>query len=233
VRGLPSLELGPWFPTGRELSVGALLVTIALLAWWYSASRAPEDVVATDSQRRPDYVVENLNGVIMGARGRPARLLATPLLRHYPDDDSSEVEMPVMTVFSDDAPPWVINSERGWISADGDELLLQGAVRAQRASAPNLEPVVLVSSEMLVLPEVDYAETDRFAELERGDDWVTAMDGMQVWFGEQMRVKLFGRNRTRLARERNLGDGPADDAGSNPESGPDDAAADPTPTRTD
>ena len=231
--GLPSLQLRPLFPTRRELIVGGLLVAIALLAWWYSASRAPETAVATDTQRRPDYVVENLSGVTMGTNGRPARLLATPLLRHYPDDQSSEVETPVMTVFSEDAPPWVISSERGWISADGDELLLQGAVRAERASAPDLAPMVLVSSEMLVLPEADYAETDRFAELERGDDWVTATDGMQVWFGEQMRVKLFGRNRTRLAPGRSLRDGPAADAGGNPDSGPDDAAADPTPTSAD
>ena len=209
------------------------MVAIALLAWWYSASRAPETAVSTDRQRRPDYVVENLSGVTMGVNGRPARLLATPLLRHYPDDQSSEVETPVMTVFSEDAPPWVIRSERGWISADGDELLLQGAVRAERASAPNLAPMVLVSSEMLVLPDADYAETDRFAELERGDDWVTAKDGMQVWFGEQMRVKLFGRNRTRLASGRDLGDGPGTDAGGNPDSGPGDAAADPTPAGAD
>ena len=229
----PSLELGSLFPTRRELIVGGSLVAIALLAWWYSASRAPETAVATNAQRRPDYVVENLAGVTMGATGRPARLLATPLLQHYPDDESSEVETPVMTVFSEDAPPWVIRSERGWISADGDELLLQGAVRAERASAPDLAPMVLVSSEMLVLPDVDYAETDRFAELERGDDWVTAKDGMQVWFGEQMRVKLFGRNRTRLAPSRTVEDGPGDDAGGNPEIDPDHAAADPTPTSAD
>jgi lipopolysaccharide export system protein LptC len=227
------LQLRPLFPTRRELSVGGLLVAIALLAWWYSATRTPESAVATDTQRRPDFVVENLTGVTMGMNGRPARLLATPLLRHYPDDQSSEMETPVMTVFSEDAPPWIISSERGWISADGDELLLQGAVRAERASAPGLAPMVLLSSEMLVLPEVDYAETDRFAELERGDDWVTARDGMQVWFGEQMRVKLFGRNRTRLAPGRKLGDGSDDDAGGNPDNGPDDAVADPTPTRAD
>jgi lipopolysaccharide export system protein LptC len=238
----PSFELGPLFPTRRESIIGGLLVAIALLAWWYSTSRAPETVVAADTQRRPDFVVENLTGLTMGTNGRPARLLATPLLRHYPDDGSSEVETPVITVFSEDAPPWVISSERGWISADGDELLLQGAVRAERASAPDLAPMVLVSSEMLVLPDVDYAETDRFAELERGDDWVTAKDGMQVWFGEQMRVRLFGRNRTLLAPDSDVGGGPdpeaagtpisdpASDPNGKPSSDPDDAAADPTQT---
>ncbi|MGB5736867.1 MAG: LPS export ABC transporter periplasmic protein LptC [Thiohalocapsa sp.] len=207
-------------PTRRELITGTLLATIALLAWWYGASNKPETLAPTDAQRKPDFVVEDLNGVTMDLNGRPARLLATPLLRHYPDDESSELDAPVMTVFNPDAPPWVIGSERGWISAGGDELLLQGPVRAERASAPDLAAMVLVTSELLVLPEADYAETDRFAELERGEDWVTATDGMQIWFGEQMRVKLFGRNRTRLAPTSDLGDesstSPNDQADSNP-----------------
>lgn len=233
------------FSTRRELIVGALLAALALLGWWYSAARMPAAPIATDSQRRPDYLVENLTGVTMGADGLPARLLATPLLRHYADDGSSDVQTPVMTVFSDDAPPWIIRSERGWISADGDELLLQGDVRAERASTPELAPLVLVSSELLVLPDVDYAETDRFAELERGEDWVTANDGMQVWFGEHMRVKLFGRNRTRVGPRIESGEA-ADDVASRDDAAsaggvpvrhavgsPDDRAVDSIPTSAD
>ncbi|MGB5831915.1 MAG: LPS export ABC transporter periplasmic protein LptC [Thiohalocapsa sp.] len=186
--------------THRELIVGALLAVLGGLAWWYSASLAPGPEVTTESARQPDYIVEDVTGVTMDASGRPARRLTTPQLRHYPDDESSEVDYPVLLVFNEKTPPWRIRSERGWISADGDELLLEGAVRAERDAAPSLDKVVLVTSEMLFFPETDYAETDRFAELERGKDWVTATDGMQVWFGEPMRIKFFGRTRVSFAQ---------------------------------
>jgi lipopolysaccharide export system protein LptC len=185
--------------TGREFIVGALLALLGAVAWWYSALVAPEPDRVPETARKPDYVVEDLVGVTMAPNGRPARRLETPQLRHYPGDDSSELDTPYMLVFDDEAPPWVIRSERGWVSANGDEVLLEGAVRARRDAAENLEPMVLTTSEMLLLPDSDYAETDRFAELERGNDWVTANDGMQVWFGEPMRIRLFGRTHMRIA----------------------------------
>jgi lipopolysaccharide export system protein LptC len=185
--------------TGRELIVAALLALLGAAAWWYSASIAPEPDRVPETVRRPDYVIEDLVGVTMAPNGRPARRLETPQLRHYPVDDSRELDTPRILIFDDDAPPWVIRSERGWVSADGDEALLEGAVRAERDAAPNLEPMVLTTSELLLLPDSDYAETDRFAELERGNEWVSANDGMQVWFGEPMRIRLFGRTHMRIA----------------------------------
>lgn len=187
--------------TGRELIVGMLLALLGAVAWWYSASIAPETERVPNTERRPDYVVEHLVGVTMDPTGRPARRLETPQLRHYPSDDSSELDRPRLLVYDDEAPPWVIRSERGWISSGGDEVLLEGAVRVQRDAAPNLRPMLLTTSEMLLLPDSDYAETDRFAELERGNDWVTANDGMRVWFKEPMRIRLFGRTRMRSAPE--------------------------------
>ncbi len=187
--------------TGRELIVGAALALLGLFAWWYSTSFGPEPEPVPASARKPDYVVEDLVGVTMDANGRPARRLETPQLRHYPDDDSSELDAPRLLIFDDEAPPWRVRSERAWVSADGNEVLLEGAVRAERDAAPNLEPMLLVTSEMLLLPDSDYAETDHFAELERGNDWVTANDGLQLWFAEPMRIRLFGRTRMRFAPE--------------------------------
>lgn len=50
-----------------------------------------------------------------------------------------------------------------------------------------------------MLHEVGYAETDRFVELERGEDWLTAVDGVQLWFERPMRSRYFGRVRQRMA----------------------------------
>jgi lipopolysaccharide export system protein LptC len=185
-------------PSLRETILGLALAVLGLLAWWYGASREPAPAPGGPTERRPDYVVEDVTGVTMDADGRPARRLVSPQLRHYPDDGSTELDRPLVTVFDDAAPPWRVQAERGWIDATGDELLLEGAVQATRAATPELEPVKLTTSELLVLVDTDYAETDRFAELERGADWVTANDGMRVWFSEPMRVRTFGRTRSRV-----------------------------------
>ncbi|QQO56326.1 MAG: LPS export ABC transporter periplasmic protein LptC [Thiohalocapsa sp. PB-PSB1] len=183
----------------RELIIGVLLGLVGLLAWWYSTQLVLEPEAISAGKRKPDYVVEDLVGVTMDEQGRPDRTLQTPQLRHFPDDDSIELDEPHLQIFNDTAPPWHIRSERGWVSADGEELLMQGRVRAERKSTADLEPMTLMTSEMLLLPDMDYAETDRYTELDRGEDWAGANDGMQIWFAEPMRMRMFGRTRIRFA----------------------------------
>lgn len=184
--------------TSRELLTGLALLTLGLFAWWVNALRDEDAEVAQAGAPKPDYIAEGVVAVTMNEAGRAARRLTTPRLWHYPDDDSTELEEPRLTILSPSAPPWRIRSDTGWIGDDGEELLLQGTVRAQRAASRDLEALSLETSEMLLLPDWDYAETDRFAELERGAGWVTATDGMQVWFGPQLRIRSFGRTRAKL-----------------------------------
>ena len=58
----------------------------------------------------------------MDIAGRPARSLSARELRHYPNDDSSEVDLPVLVIYTADGPPWTIRSETGWVSGDGERL---------------------------------------------------------------------------------------------------------------
>jgi hypothetical protein len=72
----------------------------------------------------------------------------------------------------------------------------------------------VVTSELLVLDDLGYAETDRFVELERGEDWLTAANGAQLWFEKPMRNRFFGRVRQLIAVA------PADDVPGTSNEGP-------------
>ncbi len=185
-------------PNRREFLIGVLLAAAGLAAWWYRSSAPPTSVPVPRSERAPDYIVDDLTALTMDALGRPQRRLATPRLRHFADDDSSELATPRLVLLEDNAPPWHLSAEQGWVLAGGNEVLLQGAVRAERARATGIEPVVMTTSAMLLLPDNDYAETERFVEIESGEDWITAVHGMQAWFGEDLRVRFFGRTRALL-----------------------------------
>lgn len=194
--------------TPREWGLALLLVIVGGLAWWWQQGTAPEPARTEAGARQPDFVVDGLRAVTMAADGQPLRRLVSTQVRHYPDDDSTELDAPVLLLYAtgdddptdDDAasPPWRVRADTGWVSADGDELLLQGAVAINRVASATAPPVRLTSAELLVLPDFEYAETARFARLRAGEDWVTAADGMQVWFGSRMRAKLFGRVHARL-----------------------------------
>ena len=181
--------------TRREVVIVLLFAALGLLAWWYRTTIDIAPDARAPGERRPDYIVEDLSAVSMNEQGRPERRIHTPLLRHYPDDDSSELQSPVLWVLADDAPPWQANAEQAWVSADAEEILLQGQVTVEREGTAAVAPVRLKTSELLLLPDRDYAETDRFVEIESRDDWITATDGMRAWLGPPLRVRFFGRTR--------------------------------------
>jgi LPS export ABC transporter protein LptC len=184
--------------SGRELGIALLLSVVGLAAWWYRGSGSRDDSARPLPPGQPDYIVEQLTSVTMGEDGAPARRLRSPQLRHYPLGAGAELDTPVLHLLGTDEPDWVIRAERAWVAEGGGELLLEGRVVADRAAAPNAPALHIQTSELLVLDDAGYAETDRFVELEHGADWLTAIDGMQLWFREPTRSRFFGRVRQRM-----------------------------------
>ncbi len=184
--------------TRRELFVAMVLLVTGLVGWLLPAEDADKGPSGS-GERRPDYVVDGLRAVTLDAAGVPERRLVARRLRHYPDDGSSELDDPLLLVYGDDGPIWRVQSSRAWINEPGDEILLEQDVRLYRTETSQLAPIELRTSELLVLPEVDYAESGRFVKIERENDWITGTDGMRAWLGSTTRIQLFGRVRAALA----------------------------------
>lgn len=183
----------------RQLVLVAVLVALGLAGAWLSQSqRPPGSPPGSADDRRPDYVVEDVRALELDSQGQPARRLRAEQLRHYPDDDSSELEQPRLRLHDEAAPPWRIRSARGWFAAGGERILLTGEVHAERAAAPGQEAVAFATSAIEIVTNEEYAETDRFVELDRGNERMTAIDGMRFWYSEPMRGEFFGRVRARM-----------------------------------
>lgn len=180
-------------PSPRERILALMLFLVGALAWWFLSEEDTAPEIEQTGARRPDYEVDGLTATMMDETGRPHRKLTTPQLRHYPDDQSTELDQPVLTVFNEETPPWVIRSETGWISADGDEIILRGRVFIDREPSRNTRPVHLKTWELLVKPQEEYAQTDQLVEVTSEADWLTSMGGARVWFGEKSHINFIGR----------------------------------------
>ncbi len=173
----------------------AAVLAAAALTWWLAGGTPEGEVAAVaPAGHVPEYFARNLRTVTMDAQGRPARALETPHLTRFLDDQSSELETPVLTVYKADEPPWVIRSERAWVSADGDTVLLQGTVRITRDAAPGIRPVAIDTTNLLVRPDDDYAETAEYATLSSLGSRAAGV-GVQAWLGQPNRIKLLSQAR--------------------------------------
>jgi lipopolysaccharide export system protein LptC len=186
----------------RQRLLAFAVVLLGLLGGWF-AQRTRQTVEPPDAYQsgQPDYIVDGLRAIELNISGQPARRLNAKQLRHYPEDDSTELDQPRMILYNDQAPPWRISSDSGWVSAGSERILLSGAVRAQRAATSETDAIAFATSEIELFPDDRLAETDRFVELERGQDRLTAIDGMRFWYSEPMHGKFFGRVRARIATD--------------------------------
>lgn len=180
-------------PDTRQLQLLGLFVLLVGGSWWL-ARQTPESVPYQPTPHSPDYIVEQFNITEMGLDGRPDKRLTGERMLHFPDDDSTELTRPMMTVYDGQRPPWQIRSETGWLSGDRELLLLQGQVNIDRAAAPGVRPLQLVTRDLRVQPEQNYAETDADVFSRSRADWVVSK-GMQAWLAKPIRVKLLSNVR--------------------------------------
>lgn len=182
----------------RQLLLALVLSVVGVYAWWIQTEEEIARKSARPAERRPDYTVDRLSVTTMGETGRPDRRLVAREVRHYPDDGGHELEEPRLTLFKEGEPPWFVRSDQGRITEDGDELLLQGPVLIDREAGADTRPVHIKTWELYVQTQDEYARTERPVHVTSGADWLSSASGAEVWFGDPMRLNLFGRVRLQL-----------------------------------
>jgi lipopolysaccharide export system protein LptC len=178
----------------------ALLILIAVGSWWLGDDDPRDEPgpapALTGETRTIDYRISGLDVVRMTPAGRPAHRLRAERLRHFTDDATTELTAPRLRVFQGDAPPWEVDAEQAWMSADGSLMLLTGEVVISRNAGEMTRPVRMTTSDLRVQPRQDYAETDEAVRVEREDDWLDAV-GMQAWLRPPSRIKFLSEVRGR------------------------------------
>lgn len=177
-----------WVPTVLLLLVAAMTSIIVRQL----EESDPQTVTArTDT---PDFFMENFVTTFMGPDGLPTRTLKARELVHFPSTNTKELEEPYLVMFQTGAPAWHVRSERGWISATGDVVILLGAVHAWRVSETGERIIDIHTRDLRILPGTDYGETDKPVTIATVDQRTVGM-GMRAYLSED-RLELMAQVKT-------------------------------------
>lgn len=142
-----------------------LLGALAALTYWLNAQVQPGAAKFDGSGRHDtDLYIENFKAVSLDEEGRIRQSITAKVARHYPDDDTTEFESPLITFSDPDKPPISVAADRATITGDQKNAYFNGHVRGVRAaSADESEkgPIVVTSEYLHVLPKEDKIETDK------------------------------------------------------------------------
>ncbi|RYU63259.1 LPS export ABC transporter periplasmic protein LptC [Methylolobus aquaticus] len=188
------------FPTSASprsvLLYGVLLLIVGGTGWLAQWLTPPAEPIEPKPKGTVDYYAVNLLRTIADEAGKTKNILYAEKLTHYDNDDHSELEKPVLTMFSGDGPPWVVHGEQGTVSSRGSEVFLKGPVLVLRDADRNGRTVRAEASNVKILPDEEYGETDDFVQIVSPPDELSGV-GMQAHFGKALKVTVLSSVRRR------------------------------------
>jgi len=143
-----------WFPL-------ALLAVLALLTTWLDFQvRNSITERAIRGRHDPDTLLHNFVTRQTSAKGALELTLRARQLRHYMDDDSSALDLPVVEQLGAKGDTLTVRSERGTASGDRSQVEFFDRVVLKQGGTVK-EPYTLETSYLKVLTESQRASTDR------------------------------------------------------------------------
>ena len=172
----------------------ALLLLLASLTWWLQIKVAPGIRQSAQPQRHdPDYIMENFEATTMNTQGNMEYRVTARKMAHFPDDDTTELERPLVTAYTDTVALWQVQAERGIARTRNDEVFLAGTVIATRLPTPEQGAVTIDTSNLTINHADNLGVTPDKVTITEAHG-VTRATGMRIYLKEK-RLELLSNVR--------------------------------------
>jgi len=154
-----------------------LLPLLGVLGVSYWLNQLVQPLAAEpDSGKRhdPDAIMENFSATRLNDQGTPRLKMKAARMLHYPDDDSTALELPHITLLAADSPPLLITSGRGTVSSKGKDVFLRDDVIVVRSPDSQHTKLTLRTDYLHVVPDLEQADTNHRVRIVDAHNTVTA-----------------------------------------------------------
>lgn len=157
-----------------------LLFALAALSWWLrSAVELPEEKHDGAVRHDPDYIIDQSELRKLDASGRLQYTLTSREIRHFPDDDTTDLTLPKLVSVGPSKPTLTMSSERAHVSEDGERVDLYENVVVHRAPTAKREAMRATMPQLTVLPDDEKAFTKSAVRITEGASVLTGV-GMRI-----------------------------------------------------
>ena len=148
------------FSTTRLFPLGLMLV-LALLTFWLDRAVREDPAQPRGRRHDPDYLVHNFTSTSFNRRGGAETVISAAQMRHYPDDDSTELLSPRVVQAKPTEPRFTVNADRGVLSREGDEIFLYDNVLLVREPDAQHPGTRMTTSFLHIVRDRSIVRTDR------------------------------------------------------------------------
>ncbi len=156
-----------------------ILSVLALLTAWINHMVQPPQAKLDGSSRHdPDYIISNFVTSQTDVNGILRYKLAAAEMRHFPDDDTTDLQRPRYTQFTVGKPYTQVEALRGYVASDGEQVQLFNNVKITRQAFAGKGEMTVETEYLNILPNQDLVRTDSPVVIKQAPKTVIYATGM-------------------------------------------------------
>ena len=183
----------------RLLFTLALVLLVIYTSWEMGTEERPMGNKTHQPRHAPDFWLEDFTLTNLNEHGLPKSRIHATRMTHYRDDDSSEIVDMHFESYKDTRPPIIMASPDAWLNADGNIILMKGAVHISRDAYDTRSWLKIDTHDLWLFTEQDYAQSDYLAVI-RTQDLIKRGVGLEAWT-EKDHFKLHAEVKNRHERK--------------------------------
>lgn len=157
----------------------AILSVLALITAWINHTvQPPQPNLDGSSRHDPDYIVSNFVTSQTDVNGSLRYKLAAAEMRHFPDNDSTDLQNPRYTQFSLNQPYTKVEALRGYVASNGEQVQLVDKVKVTRQAFAEKGEMTVETEYLNILPNQDLVKTDKPVVIKQAPNTVIYATGM-------------------------------------------------------
>jgi len=177
------------------LLVFGIVALLAIATSWLSRKSEAPVSRTTAAQNLPDYFINDVDTTVTDEQGLPSHELRASSLVHYPNNDTTKLVQPDITILNTDkGSRWHASAREGEIAGQQQLIRLSGDVRLKQQGENVLE---LQTERLSIDNRRRYAETDAPVTLLSNGSQMHGI-GMKA-YGDQQRILLLSSVRGEYA----------------------------------
>jgi lipopolysaccharide export system protein LptC len=177
-----------------------LAIFMAVITFWINLTVEQQGPKIDGSNRHdPDYTMNNFVTTQTDIMGKLRYVLAATEMVHYPDDDSTVLQRPRYTQYTTNKPYTQIESLRGYVSSNGEEIELVDNVKVVRQAFEGKGEMQVLTEKLVILPNQELATTNSAVLIKQAPKTVIRAKGM-IYDKKNQTVKLFNRVKVHYER---------------------------------
>jgi len=137
-----------------------LFLAIALTSWSIIISNFTQATVVQDDPRKPDSFMIGVVATNLNKNGLPALKLITPKMTHYPENNTTDITTPRVTIYRKSPNPWFIDSDFAKAKNGIDEIIFWSNVIIHHPADIDNPNTSLQTETLTIFPEQQIASTD-------------------------------------------------------------------------